>query len=64
MACGRDHPSRTDGKIFCGEAASLRRIYHRARFTRMIVSIPKGKYTAVQFIENSKPVKTVEIGKK
>jgi outer membrane protein assembly factor BamB len=28
----------------------------------LIVSIPKGKYTAVEFIENKKPVKKVEIG--
>jgi hypothetical protein len=30
----------------------------------LIVSIPKGKYTAVQFVENKKPIKTVSIGKK
>jgi hypothetical protein len=30
----------------------------------LILSIPKGKCAAVQFIENGKPVKTVEIGKK
>jgi hypothetical protein len=30
----------------------------------LILSIPKGKYAAAQFIENGKPVKTVEIGKK
>jgi acylphosphatase len=30
----------------------------------LIVSIPKGSYTAVRFVENQKPVKTVEIGKK
>ncbi len=30
----------------------------------LIVSIPKGKYTAVQFVENKKPVKTVAVGKK
>ena len=28
----------------------------------LIVSIPKGKYTAIQFVENGKPVKKVEIG--
>jgi len=29
----------------------------------LIVSIPKGKYAAVQFVENKKAVKTVAIGK-
>jgi hypothetical protein len=29
----------------------------------LIVSIPKGKYTAVQFVENGKPIKKVEMGK-
>jgi len=28
----------------------------------LIVSIPKGKYAAVQFVENKKAVKTIEIG--
>ena len=30
----------------------------------LIVSIPKGKYVAVRFVENKKAVKTVAIGKK
>jgi hypothetical protein len=30
----------------------------------LIVSILKGKYTEVQFVENGKAVKKVEIGKK
>jgi len=30
----------------------------------LIVSIPKGQYTAIQFVENGKPVKKVEIEKK
>jgi len=30
----------------------------------LIVSIPKGNYTAVQFVENGKPVKKVGVGKK
>jgi hypothetical protein len=30
----------------------------------VIVSIPKGKYKAIQFIENSKPVKTIEMPEK
>jgi hypothetical protein len=30
----------------------------------LIVSIPNGKYTAVQFVENGKAVKKMEIGKK
>ena len=29
----------------------------------LIVSIPNGKYTAVQFVENGKPVKKVAVGK-
>ncbi len=29
----------------------------------LIVSIPKGKYTAIQFVENGKPVKKVDVGK-
>ena len=29
----------------------------------LIVSIPKGKYTAIQFVENGKEVKTMEMGK-
>lgn len=29
----------------------------------LIVSIPKGKYTAVLFVENGKPVQKVEVGK-
>ena len=28
----------------------------------LIVSIPKGQYTAVEFIENKKPVKKIEVG--
>ena len=30
----------------------------------LIVSIPKGEYKAVEFIENKKPVKRIEIGEK
>jgi hypothetical protein len=30
----------------------------------LIVSIPKDKYTAIQFVENGKPVKKVEMGEK
>jgi hypothetical protein len=30
----------------------------------VIVSIPKGKYTAVHFVENGKAVKTIEVRKK
>ena len=29
----------------------------------LIVSIPKGNYTAIQFVENGKPVKNFEVGK-
>jgi len=29
----------------------------------LIVSIPKGEYKAIQFVENGKPVKELEIGK-
>jgi hypothetical protein len=29
----------------------------------LIVSIPKGKYHAIQFVENKKPVKKIELAK-
>ena len=29
----------------------------------LIVSIPKGKYKAIQVVENGKPVKMLEVGK-
>ena len=30
----------------------------------LIVSIPKGEYKVVQFVENGKPVRKIEVGKK
>jgi len=38
-------------------------LFHR-RASSLIVSISKGKYTAIQFVENGKAVKKVEVGKK